>query len=153
MPGWTGQKAGYCFLWHGWKKVGDDFQPETYELEAPFDLPDYKVGTHCYLQLKTRGVHYRHNALFINGVKVADLSVYPSWLDVRETPLAASEVRQLSDEDHRGFLETFFIDAGTTGLKAGPNTFKIVSRDKDGEAAGNVDDFAVRDPILLYGMI
>lgn len=40
----NGQKAGFCILWSGTKKVGDDFTPETYELSVTFGILDYSTG-------------------------------------------------------------------------------------------------------------
>jgi hypothetical protein len=121
-----GQKAGFCILWSGPKKVGDDFQPETYDLTGSFNIPDYAPGKAAYLQMKTNDVNNNHNNIFINGQKV--------W--------------RLEPHGREWGFDCIIIRAQF--LKKGHNTYKIISRDSSGEVDGNIDDYEVRDPILIY---
>jgi hypothetical protein len=122
----TGHKIGMCILWWGTKKAGDDFQPETYELEVEFEIPDYKPNNHAYIQMMTYGVSYSRNYIFVNGNKI-----YPL----------------IPHGDKWGF-DAFLIHYKF--LKTGKNKFKIISRNSTGGITGNIDDFVVRDPIIFY---
>ncbi len=130
MSGWVGQKAGYCILWQGEKRVGDNFVPETYELEVEFNLPDYKTGVHCYLQMMTYDVNDKYNYVYVNGNKIQSLTPQgKSW-----------------------GLDAIFIDAHANNLKKGTNKLKITARNNVGGIGGNIDDFRVRDPIIIYAI-
>jgi hypothetical protein len=121
-----GQKAGFCILWLGPKKVGDDFTPEEYEYSVSFNIPDYATGKAAYLQMKTHGVNFSHNNIYINGQKV--------W--------------RLEPHGRDWGFDCIIIHAQF--LKKGQNTFKITSRNSSGGTSGNIDDYQVRDPIILY---
>jgi hypothetical protein len=122
----NGQKAGFCILWLGPKKVGDDFTAGKAELSITFNIPDYATGKAAYLQMKTNDVNFGYNNIYINNHKV--------W--------------RLEPHGRKWGFDCMIVLAQF--LKKGQNTFKIISRNDSGGISGNIDDYEVRDPILIY---
>ena len=125
-----GDKAGFVVLWQGIVKVGDNFEPEVYDYEVEFDLgDDVREGCFGYLSMMTYDVDYTYNKLYINGTYVGTLHDYDK-----------SEWR----------VDTFRVPTGA--VKKGKNIFKLTARNKSGGYTGQVDDFKVQDPLLIYAV-
>ena len=122
----NGQKAGFCILWYGHKHVGDDFTPETYELLVNFDIPDYASGKAAYLQMKTLGVNFGYNHIYINDQLVGSL------------------------EPHGRYMQFDSIIVEAQYLRKGRNTLKMIARNYKGGTSGIIDDYWVFDPMLIY---
>jgi len=119
--------AGYCLIWEGDRGVGSHLGPGC-ALEVELALPDYKEGAGCMLLMPTRGVNLGSNEVSLNGSKVGNLipSTGPS-----------------------GFTA---LPVRGTVLSKGTNRLRIAARDRQGGTSGDVDDFIVKDPVLLYAV-
>jgi hypothetical protein len=97
--------------------------------EFTFDAPGVNPNLRAVLMLQTRSVSHNLNVIRINGVNVTGALVR----------------HEDSDE---WFAQLGEIPSGT--LKASGNVLKIIARNSDGNAGGNLDDFNIDNVVVLY---
>lgn len=132
MPttGDIGDKAGFVMLIKSAVKLGDQAAGAVNDYVVQFDLKsDVRPNRWSFLQFETRGVGYSHNTVYINDEKVGELYPY-------------------GGKDWRGSSMCVMETAVTNGI----NTFKVEARNKTGGITGNLDDFRIRNVVLMYAV-
>jgi hypothetical protein len=125
-----GDKAGFVMPF-GKVAFGDDFEPERYEYEIEFDLGSQVIeGCQAHLSMMTKGVDFNYNKVYLNNHEVGRLSG--------------------SEGETKWRPEAFRVDVNI--VQKGKNTLKITARNATGGTSGNIDDFSVRNPLLIYAL-
>ena len=97
--------------------------------EFTFDAPGVNQNLRAVLMLQTRNIDYDLNIIRINGVNITGALVK-------------------HDAGNEWFAQVGEIPSGT--LKTTGNVLKIISRNSDGNAGSNLDDFNIDNVVVLY---
>ena len=97
--------------------------------EFTFDAPGVNPNLRAVLMLQTRNVGHDLNVIRINNVNITGALVK-------------------HEDGNEWFAQLGEIPSGT--LKASGNVLKIISRNADGNAGGNLDDFNIDNVVGLY---
>ena len=127
-------EAKFVYITSSVQHFGDepDFLTGTFrgdDHEFTFDAPGVNPNLRAVLMLQTRSVSHDLNVIRINGVNITGALVKHA-------------------ESNEWFAQFGEIPSGT--LKATGNVLKIISRNSNGEAGGNLDDFNIDNVVVLY---
>lgn len=127
-------EAKFVFITGSVQHFGDepDFLTGTFrgdDHEFTFDAPGVNPNLRAVLMLQTRNVGSDLNVIRINGVNITGALVK-------------------HEDGNEWFAQLGEIPSGT--LKATGNILKIISRNSDGNAGGNLDDFNIDNVVVLY---
>ena len=130
----TSDEAKFVFITSSVQHFGDEpgslsgtFRGDDHEFT--FDAPGVNPNLRAVLMLQTRGVNHDLNVIRINNVNVTGALVK-------------------HEDSNEWFAQLGEIPLGT--LKATGNVLKIISRNTDGNAGGNLDDFNIDNVVVLY---
>jgi len=127
-------EAKFVYITSSVQHFGDepDFLTGTFrgdDHEFTFDAPGVNPNLRAILMLQTRNVGHDLNVIRINGVNITGALVK-------------------HEDGGEWFAQLGEIPSGT--LKATGNVLKIISRNSDGAAGGNLDDFNIDNVVALY---
>jgi hypothetical protein len=127
-------EAKFVYITSSVQHFGDDpdFLTGTFrgdDHEFIFDAPGVNPNLRAVLMLQTRNVGSDLNIIRINNVNITGALVK-------------------HDNGDEWFAQIGEIPSGT--LKATGNILKIISRNSDGNAGGNLDDFNIDNVVALY---
>ncbi len=130
----TSDEARFVFITSSVQHFGDDpdFLTGTFrgdDHEFTFDAPGVNPNLRAVLMLQTRNVGSDLNVIRINNVNITGALVK-------------------HEDGSEWFAQLGEIPSGT--LKATGNVLKIISRNSDGNAGGNLDDFNIDNVVVLY---
>ncbi len=127
-------EARFVYITSSVQHFGDDpdFLTGTFrgdDHEFTFDAPGVNPNLRAVLMLQTRNVGHDLNVIRINGVNITGALVK-------------------HEHGSEWFAQVGEIPSGT--LKATGNVLKIIARNSDGNAGGNLDDFNIDNVVVLY---
>jgi hypothetical protein len=128
------EQANFRYIVSSTQHFGDepDFLFGTYRGEDhdfTFDAPGVNQNRRAVLMLQTRQVSHDLNVIRINGVNIT------------------GALRQHGEGDE-WFAQIGEIPSGV--LQATGNVLRIIARNSDGGAGGNLDDFLIDNVVVMY---
>lgn len=125
-----GDKAGFIMIIKSAVAFGDQPSSDKTEYVVNFNLgSDVRPNRWSFLQFETKGVDFSHNKVYINDNEVGELFPY-GGSDWRGSSICVME----------------------TAVISGMNTFKVTARNSSGGTTGNLDDFSIRNVVLMYAV-